>query len=257
MKEQDINSYIWFGTVLRFLQDADTSYGVHGDGRTSKNLKAFIKGLNDLELTITANAAYLEGLPELLSQFEDLPEDAKLTSDQARVLRQKVSAVRKTLTAEAFEKKIFITAPKRWDVDRLLTDPGALFGEGVFASLDQDSALDFGEAGKCIAFERPTAAAFHLMRGTESVLRRYYAFVIRRNRLRKDRQMWGPMLDQMRNKSKPPPKRLLDNLDAIRANFRNPTQHPDETYTLDQVQDLFGLVIPVVNEMVALMSTGQ
>lgn len=33
---------------------------------------------------------------------------------------------------------------------------------------------DFDQAGKCIAFDVPTAAAFHLLRGTEAIVREYY-----------------------------------------------------------------------------------
>src|SRR5260370_33907827 len=33
---------------------------------------------------------------------------------------------------------------------------------------------DFDQAGKCIAFDVPTGAAFHLLRGTEAIIREYY-----------------------------------------------------------------------------------
>jgi hypothetical protein len=37
---------------------------------------------------------------------------------------------------------------------------------------------DFDQGGKCIAFDVPTAAAFHLLRGTETVIREYYEVVV-------------------------------------------------------------------------------
>lgn len=46
-----------------------------------------------------------------------------------------------------------------------------------------------------------------------------------------------------------PQKELLDNLDNIRVSFRNPTQHPEKRYDIDEAQDLFNLCIEVVNRM--------
>jgi hypothetical protein len=43
----------------------------------------------------------------------------------------------------------------------------------ALSSLPASAQVDFREAGICIAFERPTAVAFHLMR----LLRRPYATI--------------------------------------------------------------------------------
>jgi hypothetical protein len=253
VREESIFGYIFFGTALRFLQDAKPGWSINKDGMMTYNLNRFINDLEKLGLLVTATAARHQNLPAMLSEFKDLPADAQLSDDQAKKLTDAMRAVRQTLEAEATQKKAFVAEPKRWEVDRLLEKPGAMFGKGVFDRLNSQAALDFSEACKCIAFERSTAAAFHTMRGTEAVLRAFYCHVVRQKRLPKERQMWGPMIDQLSKRSKPPPAALLDNLDAIRRNFRNPTQHPDETYTLDSAQDLFGMIIPAVNQMVTLM----
>lgn len=43
---------------------------------------------------------------------------------------------------------------------------------------------------------------------------------------------------------------ILDNFDYIRVNYRNPTQHPELRYSLDEAQDLFGLCIDSANRVV-------
>jgi hypothetical protein len=48
---------------------------------------------------------------------------------------------------------------------------------------------------------------------------------------------------------KRPPPLILQNLDHIRVNFRNPTQHPDKIYDIQEVQDLFGLCVDAANRM--------
>jgi hypothetical protein len=254
MREESIAHYIWFGTVLRFLQDADEGQRIQGKDRIARNLRGFLRALEDLGLTVTLNAAHHARLHEKLEEFESVSAEAVLTKKEAADLRLAVDNVRLTLDAESLEKKAFVTAPKRWDVDRLLTDPGAIFAKDVFRELDPLASYDFSEACKCIAFERSTAGAFHMLRGTESVLRSFYCHNVRRKRLVEKQRTWGAMLEQLRKKSAPPPKALLDNLDAIRHNFRNPTQHPDEIYSVDQAQDLLGLVVPAVNTMTTSMA---
>lgn len=105
--------------------------------------------------------------------------------------------------------------------------------------------FDFASGCRCIALNLPTAAAFHLMRCVEGVLRAYYCQVVKRGRVKK--LMWPDMIEHLKKRRDSPPKPLLDNLDNIRFNFRNPTQHPDARFDLDEAQDLLALCIEAVN----------
>lgn len=90
-------------------------------------------------------------------------------------------------------------------------------------SIPKVAQYDFEEAGKCLAFERSTAAAFHILRGTEGVLRSYYCSLVRRKESRVNPLLWGPMVDSLKKLQKQPPIVLLNNLDNLRFSFRNPT----------------------------------
>ncbi|NOS61686.1 MAG: hypothetical protein HOO66_01395 [Nitrosarchaeum sp.] len=152
-------------------------------------------------------------------------------------------AIEKTVDAELRLKHSFVLTNKRLDLTKLLDNVGALFGDGVFNRMSYLSQKDFQEAGKCVAFEMPTAAAFHILRATEETLRQFY-----RKKIPKKNHnsvlLWKPMIEQMRTNPKLRSyKTLLDSYDNIRFNFRNPTSHPDMFYTLDTVQDLFLLCI--------------
>lgn len=185
MKETPVSGFILFGTVLRYLQDAQQGWTVKGSTRIVGNLKAFFSELERLELTTTRILAEREGLPALLEEFEK-PDCERLSKDQATRLRSTMNLVRKTLNAEASEKKAFVASPKRgWDVDRLLNEPSSVFAHGVFSALGEIARYDFQEACRCLAFERPTAAAFHTLRGTEAVLRDYYCAIVKQRRLQR------------------------------------------------------------------------
>ena len=61
---------------------------------------------------------------------------------------------------------------------------------------------------------------------------------------------WGNIIINLKSIPVPPPSEILDQLDAIRVNYRNPTAHPELIYTTDDVQDLLSECIAVVNRVV-------
>ena len=105
--------------------------------------------------------------------------------------------------------------------------------------------IDFAEAAQCIAFMRSTAAAFHMLRGTESVLRHFYSQKIKRKRVE---LTWGPIVSELRSKTRIS-SLLLNHLDHIRSGFRNPTAHPEKVYDIDEAQDLLSLCVDATNRM--------
>jgi len=245
MQSKSILDYISFGTGLRYLQDAKKTWSVHVESAILDNINRFFDNLEEFNLPVTQRAAYkLRQFGDELAQSDT---DHKLSADEASEISKIMTEVRNTLFAEAGGNIALIVVDKRIDVNKLLSDVPALMAPGIFAALPDIAQYDFIEAGKCIAFERSTAAAFHLLRGTEAVLRDFYCSIVKRNRAK---LMWGSMVGSLRKRKHPPPLPLLDNLDNIRRSFRNPTQHPDKRYDIQEVQDLFGLCIDVVNRMV-------
>ncbi len=224
---------------------------VHGENYILYNISKFLTYLSDFGLHVTERAASSELVP-LMEELKKTDKDYKLLAEDAKKLNRIMEDLRKTLFAEAQGNIAFIVTDKRLDVKKLLSDIPALMAPGVFESLPDIAKHDFIQGGKCIAFGLPTAAAFHLLRGTESVLKELYCCYIKRNR---SSLMWGPMVDSLRKRKKNQlPIPLLDNLDNIRRNFRNPTQHPEKIYDIQEVQDLFGLCVDVINRMVPLLN---
>ena len=111
--------------------------------------------------------------------------------------------------------------------------------------LSDQSKLDFDQAGKCIALDVPTAAAFHLLRGTEVLVREYYELIVPGpKRASAKMRNWGVYIKLMeRNHGDP---NLLSLLDHMRDAYRNPVTHPEENYTDERGQVLFGLCVSAV-----------
>jgi hypothetical protein len=241
MLAKSIHDYYWFGTCVRYLQDAQDNYPLHLPSGVLTNLRRFFTYLDELGLQVTKRAAW--DLAKLTEELESTSKDSNLGEDQAKRMRKIVDLLRSTLEAELEGFVAFVVTPKRIETSKLLNGVDSLFNPELFGHLPEIAIHDFTEAGKCIAFERATAAAFQMPRGTEAVLRHYYCRIISRDRVD---LMWGPMVIDLRKQGN---ATLHNNLDNIRHSYRNPTQHPEKVYDIQEVQDLWGLCVDVVNKM--------
>ncbi|MDE2590177.1 MAG: hypothetical protein KGL95_11015 [Patescibacteria group bacterium] len=188
---------------------------------------------------------------KLKKELRKVDKSSNVNDEQSVKLENFFKTIKKTLESELYLRKAYILSEKRLGLDKLQDHAEHLFADGIFYRMPLPQRIDFIEAGKCLAFERPTAAAFHILRGTEGILRAYYLQKIKK----KDRiniLLWKPMIDQLRT-IKNTPKSLLDAYDNLRENFRNPTIHPEITYTMDEAQDLFSVCIDAVNKIVKVM----
>jgi hypothetical protein len=219
---------------------------IHGQGRVLRNLDDMAKLFDHLGLPVSTRALGWAGLKTVRAELDGTPDDATLTAEQQKSLNRAMSHLWTTVLAEASGVFAYVVTEKRVSTTTLLDDPESLFAPRAYDRLPAIAQRDFSEGARCIAFELPTAAAFYLMRGTEAVLRDFYCATIKQKRV--DPLLWGPMVQHLRQrKSNPPPKSLLDDLDSIRIDFRNPTQHPEAEYDIYEAEDLLGLCVDVVN----------
>jgi hypothetical protein len=108
--------------------------------------------------------------------------------------------------------------------------------EDALAVIGDQAKKDFREAGRCLAFEIPTAAGFHAMRATENVLRQYYVLVVGKPI---DRIEWATCTQELK-KAKANPK-VVQVLDQIRELHRNPLMHPQDFLNMKEAISLFDI----------------
>lgn len=243
-----VYGYYWFGTCMRYLQDvqAGSLVGpIDRDWHVLSNLQRFFTYLDELDLQVTSRAA--SDLRRILEELEERKSTDELSVNEAHRLSKAATEIRKTLEAEIRGYEAYVVTPKRIDVRRLLRDVPSLFAPDTYAKLSSIAQYDLDEAAKCIAFERSTAAAFHVLRATEAVLRDFYRSLARRKRVQ---LYWGLMVADLRKRRKADKYSvLLAHLDNIRLSFRNPTQHPEATYDIHEVQDLWSVCVDALNRM--------
>ncbi len=215
--------------------------------------------IKKLDLRVTISSIRLVGLIPDLEKIEKLGTNKKtknLQIDDAfwQVIVGKLKKIDMTLDAELNTKIAYLLDEKRHSNEILLLRIQHLFSKETFILLPSIAKIDFEESGKCLAFDRYTACSFHALRGTEDVLKMYYEKLFACSSTEKD--TWGTFETAITKGigagtlTPAPDEQLVINIGSLRKFYRNKTQHPQNTYSSDEAQDLLSLCIKTVNEIV-------
>jgi len=243
---EPLSLYFGAGARLVYMRHAQKNLPIHGQGFTKNVIELFLQDVNRFPMPVTRTAC--QSLREFLKKIQNRKVGDVLNKEEADELTKIASNITTTFESESENIQTIVLVEKRFDMSKLMSGVRSLLSSGVFESLPIVAQTDMNEAGKCIALSRSTASAFHCLRATEAMLKKLYLHIVKRGRLK--RPMWADMVDALRKRTvHRPPNELLDLLDGIRQNYRNPTQHPDKVYDIDEAQDLFGQCIAAQNLM--------
>lgn len=242
---QNSYTYIQIGLALRLLRNVSA---VNNSDFVKDTIKTLKQSLQTVNFDVAIASLQSVSFGEMESKLGEIANQNKIDAVIAAKIIKEFETLENIVFAEAITKKIYILPNRRFNTEYLLNKPEKLLKDGAYNKLEEIAKTDFASSCRCILFGEATAAAFHILRATESVLKSYYLH--HRKQLRLEKPMWGNMLDQLRAKTKnKPPATLLTSLDLIRTAYRNPTQHPQETYEIDSAQDLFGVCLDVIGKM--------
>jgi hypothetical protein len=180
----------------------------------------------------------------------DLTTEAPLQPWQIYPIKEAAKEFETVLAAECqVLDTYFISKKGVYSTADLVEHAHHHFSDAIRNELPEQTKADFDQAGKCIAFDLPTAAAFHLLRGTESVLRKYYDRVVPgEKRAAPKMRNWGAyikLLEQHGAESQ-----VTSLLIHLKDAYRNPVLHPEENYTDERIQVLFGVCISAIAIMI-------
>jgi hypothetical protein len=140
-----------------------------------------------------------------------------------------------------------------YSTPELIGNADVMIPESLRVRLPTQALIDLREAGRCLAFETSTAAAFHTLRALEAVLVSYLQFVTNRSAPARMRN-WGVYLKMLRDHPNADPK-VIDFMDHIRLSYRNPITHPEAVLTVDEVLVLLGVATGAIVAMASLLPT--
>jgi len=194
---------------------------------------------------------------ELLGEVRRVLDDYKSEGDQlvgdvhyfdCYILRSHAQKFENILAAELQWGQLYLVEPKGgYDLTQLTSNGIVIFPSALQEKVPE-ALQDALEAARCIAFALPTAAAFHLHRVNELVLRRYYDTVTNDAPRPVNRNI-GAYIDAMKN-AQFKDQKIFGALAALKDFHRNPVLHPDDR--LESIEDAIAL-LGVVNTVIAYM----
>lgn len=187
----------------------------------------------------------------LQAQTKQKDFDRKIGQFELWQIKSAYSQYRTVLIAEFNSlDAYFVTQKGPYDSMVLLAFGEALFPTDLTNKVPE-AVFDCREAGRCLAYELPTAAGFHAFRATESVLRRYYAQVTGGAAAPKVRTI-GVYVKALQF-AKKGDTALLAALSQLCSLHRNPLIHPEAVLTIDEAISILGMTRSVVTGMLAAL----
>ena len=178
-------------------------------------------------------------LDNLLVAYDD-PQIWSEMLDVAKIaqLQHALSSFEVILAAELQMLPVYLATSKGgFDMHTLIGAGEVCFPEDLTSKVPE-ALPDVREATKCIAFELPTAAGFHLHRVNEAVLRRYYDAVTG-GKMRPRKGSMGDYLNAL-GQHQVGDAKVKAALTELRDLHRNPLMHPEQS--IDSVEAAIGLL---------------
>jgi len=156
---------------------------------------------------------------------------------QVYEVRSKAESFEPVLLAELTVSDLYvITAKGGFDLT-LLAENGLMIFPSELSTKVPDAMSDAKQAARCIAFDLPTAAGFHLHRVNELVMHAYYDHITE-GKPRPESRNIGAYIDAMKN-HQVGNKVVFAALASLKDLHRNPVIHPEQH--IDSIEDAIAL----------------
>ncbi|OXE37173.1 MAG: hypothetical protein CGW95_03235 [Phenylobacterium zucineum] len=238
-----INDGDTFGSVFSALIWAETSPDPFLHNSMYKLRHSLSSGENLL--------GWIRSIKDKLFASTDLSGD-KIDPSDAHGLKYWLGTFEINLAAEFGQLPTYLVAKKGgYDTSDLIENGRVLFQPDLPAKVPE-AIKDIEQATRCIAFEVPTAAGFHLHRANEAVLRRYFEAVAGDVPPPALATM-GTYLATMRDK-RLGDERVRSALSDLKDLHRNPLAHPGESLdSVEQAIDLLGAIRAAIGYMLKVI----
>jgi hypothetical protein len=158
------------------------------------------------------------------------------------------------LAAECLALDTYVVSQKRgYSTPDLIERSDVMLSQDTRGTVAGGVIADIRAAGRCLAFDVPTAAGFHMLRAVEAVMASYYKHITGKELPKRNRN-WGLYLKKVKDAPAHDPK-VYGALDHIRENYRNPISHPEDTLDEGSAIMLFALSLSVIELMAESLRT--
>lgn len=188
--------------------------------------------------------------------FADPPTDPptfrEVQWNEAQELSEALQKFEISLQSDFAVRDTFICSPKAAYSTTLLAENGESLLSEAAHELVSSMQKDLHDAGRCMAFELPTAAAFHLFRAVEAMVHSYGEFVRGKPFTQSENKKGlGGYANLLKEKTLKVDQRITNAIEQLALLHRNPTMHPEIHISNTEVRVTVGMVVSVI-ETVAL-----
>lgn len=178
-------------------------------------------------------------IKKILPQNIDQPADKELEFSDIYPIISAVKEFETVFSAELQTHDTYFVSPKGiYSTPDLIERAEKMFPEKILKMIPNQVIVDIRQAGKCLAFDCPTAVGFHLLRAVEAIIVEYYTEVIGKAPKKKERNWWAYIKILRDNNADP---KVLAVLDQIRDIHRNPIMHPETVLNIEEATTLLGI----------------
>jgi len=181
------------------------------------------------------------------------PEDGDKIVDGVKLyyLKESIEKLEVVLGADMPGISSYVVAQKGiYKTEDLIEHAHKQVSESALAIFSAQAKRDIDDAGRCLAFELSTAAAFHLWRAVETVMISYLEALTGQaaDEVVKNRN-WGACIKALVAASAN--DKITQFLQHIKDQYRNPISHPEENVGLDEARRLFSVAVSSMEQMAA------
>jgi len=226
---------------LRFFLSNEVMPPVTCGGDGANLLEAIQKMMNHL---------FADPLPNATPG--DSPNFADIQWNELQEILEALQRFEISLQSDFRVRDTFIVSPKAAYSTTLLAERGETLISEAARALVPSMHEDLHDAGRCLAFELPTAAAFHLFRAVEAMVCAYGEFVRQKKFFPAEKNNGlGGYANLLKEKKLNVDSRVITTIAQLAQLHRNPTMHPEQHLSNTEVLATFGIAVSVI-ETVAL-----
>jgi hypothetical protein len=223
------------------------------DGLASAGSKRAIMGL----LRAIQEAGCPDELPTDFADWDKPEVNVDIQPWKLSLIATKAKELEKVLANDLPGLATYYVIQKGlFSTDDLIAHADIHIPESLRSQLPPQAQADINEAGRCLAFELPTASAFHIWRATETTMDEYYKMLSGGNSFSDDKvqRTWDSYVKALGTKGAE--TKVTAFLDHIRQEYRNPVSHPSVNIEMEEAFSLFGAALSVVTQTLRMIKHG-
>ena len=196
-------------------------------------------------------------------QLKSSPGEDRIDAHEMSMIQSLIEKFEHALAAELNRAPTYLAGKCGiYSTYDLAENAQKVFAENLRETIPASAQNEFNTAGRALVFGLGTAASIHMMRAIEIMLKNYYESFTGTvsNKTERNYAIYLKKLAALADdeeKQGRPDKRVIQMLAQIKDHYRNPLLSPENTVTLEEATQLFGMASALISLMAEQVNNQQ